>query len=250
MLPDVDVQVLSIGVDLNLPNRIGVALAGSSSPGRIRLVERLAGNLWRVSLMDQAFLPELSIDAVTSIAFDPGQPDQPDTHIVYVGTDQGLYVGQHADNDWVWERAPGIPDVWVTDLQVHDGSSFIRPTGVLRAATWGRGTFTINRNPIGGWHVADLTAVTGAAAASGDPTGYMFDAQGTQHVNYRGTDGHVYELWWEPVGGWHVADLTAVTGAAAASGDPTGYMFDAQGTQHVNYRGTDGHVYELWWVAN
>ena len=49
----------------------------------------------------------------------------------------------------------------------------------------------------GGWHVADLTAATGATAAAGDPAGYMFDAQGTQHVNYRGTDGHVYELWWE-----------------------------------------------------
>jgi hypothetical protein len=32
-----------------------------------------------------------------------------------------------------------------------------------------------------------------------------------------------------------------------AAGDPVGYMFDAQGTQHVDCRGLDGHIHELWW---
>lgn len=26
----------------------------------------------------------------------------------------------------------------------------------------------------------------------------MFNAQGTQQVNYRGSDGHIHELWWPP----------------------------------------------------
>src|SRR5262249_48334818 len=69
---------------------------------------------------------------------------------------------------------------------------------------------------------------------------------GTQHVVYRGGDGHVHELWWSESSGWQRNDLTAAPGAPAAAGDPAGYMFDAQGTQHVVYRGGDGHIHELW----
>jgi len=100
--------------------------------------------------------------------------------------------------------------------------------------------------PTTGWHRNDLTAATGAAGAAGNPAGYMFDAQGTQHVVYRSGDGHIRELWWSDEG-WHQNDLTAATGAAGAAGDPAGYMFDAQGTQHVVYRSSDGHINELWW---
>jgi hypothetical protein len=62
---------------------------------------------------------------------------------------------------------------------------------------------------------------------------------------YRGTDNHIHELYWN--GTWNTNDLTADTNAVAAAGDPNGYMFNAQGTQHVVYRGTDNHIHELWW---
>ncbi|BCA56935.1 hypothetical protein W02_40750 [Nitrospira sp. KM1] len=96
------------------------------------------------------------------------------------------------------------------------------------------------------WHHNDLTVAASAPPATGDPAGYMFDAQGTQHVVYRGTDNHIHELWWDN-DGWHHNDLTAAASAPPATGDPAGYMFDAQGTQHVVYRGTDNHIHELWW---
>jgi len=107
------------------------------------------------------------------------------------------------------------------------------------------------RKDASGWHHGDLTAMTGAPAAAGDPAGYVFEAQGTQHVMYRSGDGHVNELWWDAANGWRSGDLTAVTGAPAAAGDPAGYVFDAQGTQtqHVMYRSGNGHVHELWWDA-
>ncbi len=101
-----------------------------------------------------------------------------------------------------------------------------------------------------GWQTADLTAGTDAPAAAGDPMGYAFEAQGTQHVVYRAGDGHVRELWWQADKGWQTADLTAGTDAPAAAGDPMGYAFEAQGTQHVVYRAGDGHVRELWWQAD
>jgi hypothetical protein len=31
----------------------------------------------------------------------------------------------------------------------------------------------------------------------------------------------------------------------AADGEPAGYVFDAQGTQHVVYRGADDHIHEF-----
>ena len=100
-----------------------------------------------------------------------------------------------------------------------------------------------------GWSVGDLTGVTGAPPALGDPSGYMFEAQGTQHVVYRGVDDHIHEHWWDAANGWSVGDLTGVSGAPPALGDPSGYMFEAQGTQHVVYRGVDGHIHEHWWDA-
>jgi hypothetical protein len=101
-----------------------------------------------------------------------------------------------------------------------------------------------------GWHFNDLTtAAAGAPPTASDPRGYVFVAQGTQHVNYLGPDGHVHELWWDG-GGWHHNDLSLAASAPQAIGNPGGYMFGAQGTQHVNYRGTDNHVHELWWDSH
>jgi hypothetical protein len=74
----------------------------------------------------------------------------------------------------------------------------------------------------------------------------MFNAQGTQHVDYRGSDNHIHELWWDS-NSWHHANLTAGAGAPTSAGPPVGYVFDAQGTQHVDYRGPDSHIHELWW---
>ena len=83
------------------------------------------------------------------------------------------------------------------------------------------------------------------------PSGYMFAAQGTQHVVFVAEDneggGHIHELWWNS-NGWHHHDLTEATRAPLSIRVPPGcYVFDSQGTQHVDYVGNDGHVHELWW---
>ena len=55
----------------------------------------------------------------------------------------------------------------------------------------------------GHWHVNDLTAASGGPAVGQFRlSGYVFDAQGTQHVVYIGVDSHVHELWWN-TSGWH-----------------------------------------------
>jgi hypothetical protein len=97
----------------------------------------------------------------------------------------------------------------------------------------------------GSWNTNDLTAATNAQTAAGKPSGYVYNAQAMMHVEFRGIDGHIYDLWWQ--NGWNVNDLTAATNAQTAAGDPSGYIFDAQGTQHVVYLGTDNHIHELYW---
>jgi hypothetical protein len=68
-----------------------------------------------------------------------------------------------------------------------------------------------------------MTAVADTPGAAGNPSGYMFDAQGTQHVVYRGGDGHIHELWWD-AHGWHHTDAT--------DDDPLGFIVrERPGTQ-------------------
>jgi hypothetical protein len=97
-----------------------------------------------------------------------------------------------------------------------------------------------------GWHLNDLTVAASAPKHGSLATGYMFDAQGTQHVIHRDGNRHIDELWWD--GDWHHNDLTAAAGAPQTSISPAAYVFDAQATQHVFYQGwDDNHVHELWW---
>jgi hypothetical protein len=107
-----------------------------------------------------------------------------------------------------------------------------------------------------GRHTDDLTGATGAPVATGPFVAYAFGARGTQHVIYiNDRNQHVYDLWRDGNGA-HFDDLTAATGAAPVvsggtppPGDlgPTGYAFEAQGTQHVFYVSyPDNHIHELW----
>jgi hypothetical protein len=96
-----------------------------------------------------------------------------------------------------------------------------------------------------GWHHHDLSAATGAPAAINGAFGEEFSSQ--QHVFFEGRDLHIHELVWDKNGGWSHEDLTKATGAGLAAAAPRAYVFYEQGTEHVVYLGTDGHVHELWW---
>ncbi len=94
----------------------------------------------------------------------------------------------------------------------------------------------------------NLSAVAGTPLAAGDPYGYFTAHNDSHQVVYRGTDDHIHELWWvgvAPVSGW---DLSALSGAPAAGGDPVGYYAAGSNTKHVFYRSFDGHLHEIWWT--
>src|SRR5678815_4473038 len=80
--------------------------------------------------------------------------------------------------------------------------------------------------------------------STGDVSGYILG--NTQHIVFRGTDGHVHELY-NNGSFWNNNDLTAGgSGLPAddASGDPAGYTVG--NTQHIVFRSADGHVHELY----
>jgi hypothetical protein len=109
-------------------------------------------------------------------------------------------------------------------------------------------------NDAQGWHWTDLSYVAqgapkGVPDAAGNPFGYAFNSQGTQHVVYRGTNNRLNELY-KDAQGWHWTDLSYVAqgapnGIPDAAGNPFAYAFNSQSTQHVVYRGTNNRLNEL-----
>jgi hypothetical protein len=92
----------------------------------------------------------------------------------------------------------------------------------------------------------DLTSLSGAPLASGNPFAYVFPSHDVQNVIYRANDGHAHELWRTSSAIGH-SDLTSLSGAPGVVGDPMAYVFAAQDIQNVVYRGTDNHVHGLYW---
>ena len=100
--------------------------------------------------------------------------------------------------------------------------------------------------PLGGiWEVGDLSALTGAPPAAGDPSGYV-RSDNVNSVLYRGIDNHIHELYL-PLGGgsWLSADLSALSGAPPADGDPAAYR-RSDNVNSVLYRGLDNQIHELY----
>ena len=153
--------VNAIGPDLFRNERIFVVLKGPTSPGRIKELDRLANGTWQSKTIDAGFAPDVDVEQLFSVAVDPAVPATQGTTI-YVGTDQGVYRG-HVDElvfdpsvaalahippilgDWTWRRSPGMPYVSVTDLEVQQNFQAHGQSGIVRAGTYGRGVFELNR---------------------------------------------------------------------------------------------------------
>ena len=103
--------------------------------------------------------------------------------------------------------------------------------------------------PHGHWVNNDLTVLSGngiTPSRTSSLCGYMAQDNG-QHVNFIGTDGHVRELYIRPGAQWLNNDLTQLSRSGVGPAPNTalcGY-WASDGTQHVNFTGTDGHVHDL-----
>jgi hypothetical protein len=85
----------------------------------------------------------------------------------------------------------------------------------------------------------------GAPNAAGNPAGYR-RSDNVNAVVYRGSNGHIYELYLGATG-WSFGDLSVSAGAPNAAGNPAGYR-RSDNVNAVVYRGSNGHIYELYLV--
>ena len=191
--------------------------------------------------------PAAALGGLTAYAFEA----QGTQHVIYLGaTDNHIRelwwdsAGRQTNDLTAATRAPAPanPAVFVGYVYRAEGTQHVDYVGADNHIheLWSNGP---------AWHTNDLTAAADAPPVGGDNlVGYDFAAEGTQHVDYVGADNRIHELWSNGPA-WHTNDLTGATGAPAPLNNNskfTGYAFEAQRTQHVNYVGTDNHIHELW----
>lgn len=97
------------------------------------------------------------------------------------------------------------------------------------------------------WVDQDLTVKSkGVPAAVGSALVGSLGTDGVEHVNYIGNNQHIHELYYSG-SNWSDADLTAKTnGTLAAAGSPVDSYLGNDGSEHINYIGTDQHIHEIF----
>ena len=85
----------------------------------------------------------------------------------------------------------------------------------------------------------------GAPKAAGAPSGAAIQA--TTSIVYRDGNGHMQNLFVNANGQPSVVDLSTLTGARKASGDPFTYVEASTNNLIVLYRGDDNHVHVIYW---
>jgi photosystem II stability/assembly factor-like uncharacterized protein len=150
-------QVNGLSPDLFRNERLYAVFNSQVSPGRIKLLTRQGNGSWVADNIDVTFKPTLQVLSLTSVAAKPVLPFFRDT-TVYVGTDQGVHRGRLDASGWTWTQAIGMPNVFVTDLKVHQSSRFFDLTRIVRASTYGRGIYELRQSQ--GPVIAGANAVT------------------------------------------------------------------------------------------
>lgn len=169
-------------------------------------------------------------------------------NVLYLGVDRhvhGLYwsfgaVG-HDDLSGLAQAPNGAGNVFGYMYNTSIQNALYRGSdGALHGLWWSTGAVTDD----------NLTGLAGAPGPSADVRAYISTNDNLQHAIYTGVDGHVHELYWALAGVGH-DDLTNDTHAPvpASGATPTGFFTTSDGTQHVVYRDTLGHVRELSWTT-
>jgi Transposase len=94
----------------------------------------------------------------------------------------------------------------------------------------------------------NLSGVAGSPPAAGDPFAYYTAHDDTHQVVNRVDNGDLYELYWAGAAPVDYLNLSAISGAPAASGNAAAYYSTGTNTKHVIYRSADSRLHEIWWV--
>jgi hypothetical protein len=98
----------------------------------------------------------------------------------------------------------------------------------------------------GNWEHADLTILTNAPRTTDVMVGYEWRDGRCQQIALVSEDGHIHELYMAAGQPWQHADLSALTGAPAATNILTGYSWDSGHSKQIAYVGRDGYIHEIY----
>jgi hypothetical protein len=181
-------------------------------------------------------------------------------HVVYVGTDGNVHE--------LWFRKGGFNPQWQYGGALNVKANAPTATGTPSGFTWEsdktqhivyRGSdseihelwFKHGMMGKAEWtYGGALNKKVGAPSAAGDPFGYTWDEDHSMHVIYRGVDNNIHEVWFTKgmTGGeWkYGGPINASVGAPPAVGEPAGFSWEHDKTQHIIYRAADNNIHELW----
>lgn len=215
------------------------------SDDQVRSLYHWAGGIGEDNLSGVAGAPKTASDPVGYYI-----PNTNTTHVIYRGSNGDLHELYWVGEDAVGyggnltgtinaPKAVGQPSAFAG--RDRDNVVVYRSTaGEIRSIYW-------NDGPSG---QDNLSGVAGTPKANGDPIAYYTPHNDGSQVTYRANDGHIWELYWlgaNAVQGW---DLTAASGAGSPgiSDVLAAYYSAGTNTKHVIFRGTQGRLYEFWWI--
>ena len=175
--------------------------------------------------------------------------DNKTAHVFYRGTDDGIHeLFRTSDSKWghndvtTAAKAPKAAGDPVGYAEEGNKTQHV----VYRTGEGGLVELYSKQGEAAGWRMRDLTMETKAPKAAGDPDGFYWRGNKSQHVLYRGSDDSIQELFLDPNGNWQHNDLTAVAKAPKAAGNPTAYVEEGNKTEHIVYRTESGDIVELY----
>jgi hypothetical protein len=167
--------------------------------------------------------------------------------VVYRGTDNHVHQLFATTEQAQWFHID-LTAITNAPLAVGDPSGYVNAAQIVVY----RGTdndihqlYTVNNGAQ--WAHTDLSRLTGAPPAAGDPFELPSGPSGRQLVDYKGTDGHIHQLWINSSGTWVNSDLTAVANAPLSVGDPFEYV-RASTHQIIPFRGVDNDIHQLYTI--
>lgn len=214
-----------------------------SGDGHVHEV-RLEGGSWKkADLSDLAGTPAAAGDPLVYVTRDGSNET---VRVVYLGSDAHIHEVRLEGNG-PWKKADLSDQIGAPDAA--SGPFAYAPDDLPRVIFRGVDNHVHELRLEGGsWKKGDLTALAGAPDAQGQPYAYASPdgSKSIPRVVHRSGDGHIVELRLED-GSWKKGNLTDMTGAPAAAGDPVGYLgsSDSHPIPRVLYRTGNGHIQEL-----
>jgi hypothetical protein len=150
-LPPYPARISYIAVSPTDPNTVFVSMSGYVFGNKV-FKSTNGGSSWsNIS----GSLPDLPVNC---IVYQTGSNEG-----LYIGTDVGVYYKNAAMSDWIY-FSTGLPNVVVTELEIHYGS------GKLRAATFGRGLWESDLWVATSFQITTVSNPTNGGTTSGGGT--------------------------------------------------------------------------------